>query len=239
MSVSNATMRSTSSLWTGLAVLLLAAGAIAGATFATAGEIDGWRWLHWVCKPLATLLILITAWRTKPVVSTRYRSWMVVGMACSLAGDVFLMLPQDAFVAGLVSFLLAHVCFIVALLGDSRFAERPWGMLACVAYGVFNLWALWPSLPVPLHLPVVIYVLVLAAMGGQAVVRERLHATDALATSAHWSMMGALIFMLSDTLLAWDRFRFVIPLSTLWVLVTYYTAMWCLARSVRGGVERR
>jgi uncharacterized membrane protein YhhN len=52
-------------------------------------------------------------------------------------------------------------------------------------------------------------------------------------------MMGALIFMVSDTLLAWDRFRFVIPLSTLWVLVTYYTAMWCLARSVRGGVERQ
>jgi uncharacterized membrane protein YhhN len=99
---------------------------------------------------------------------------------------------------------------------------------------LFNLWALWPSLPAALHVPVTIYVLVLASMGGQAVVRERRHASDALATSAHWSMMGALIFMLSDTLLAWDRFRFVIPLSAVWVLVTYYTAMWCLARSVRG-----
>ncbi|MET3653238.1 lysoplasmalogenase [Dyella japonica] len=234
MSVSNATMRPSSSLWVGIAVIVLATGAIAGAAFAAHDEIDGWRWLHWLCKPLTTALILWTAWRAEPAVSTRYRRWIAAGMLCSLVGDVFLMLPQDAFVAGLVSFLLAHLCFIAALLDDSRFAERPWGMLACVAYGVFNLWALWPSLPVALHLPVVVYVLVLASMGGQSVVRERQHTSDALATSAHWSMMGALIFMLSDTLLAWDRFRFVIPLSAVWVLVTYYTALWCLARSVRG-----
>jgi uncharacterized membrane protein YhhN len=107
-------------------------------------------------------------------------------------------------------------------------------MLACVAYGALNLWALWPSLPAALHIPVLVYVLVLASMGGQAVVRARRHVADALAVSAQWSMAGALIFMASDTLLAWNRFRFVIPLSTVWVLATYYAALWCLARSVRG-----
>jgi len=172
--------------------------------------------------------------RTEPAVSLRYRRWMATGVVASLAGDIFLMLPQDAFVPGLVSFLLAHLCFILALLDDSRFAERPLGMLACLAYGALNLWALWPALPDALHVPVVVYVLVLAGMGGQAVVRARRHATDALASSAQWSMAGALVFMLSDTLLAWDRFRFVIPMSGLWVLATYYTALWCLARSVRG-----
>jgi uncharacterized membrane protein YhhN len=227
-------MRLPSSRWADLAIAALAIGAIAGTTFAASGEIDGWRWLHWVCKPLTTLLILWTVLRAEPAVSSRYRRWMAAGMVASLAGDVFLMLPQDAFVPGLVSFLLAHVCFIVALLGDSRFAERPWGMLACVAYGAFNLWALWPSLPDALHVPVVVYVLVLASMGGQAVVRWRRHVADVLAASAQWSMAGALIFMLSDTLLAWNRFRFAIPLSGLWVLATYYTALWCLARSVRG-----
>lgn len=234
MAVSNATMRPASSRGADVAIAVLAIGAIAGITFASAGEIDGWRWLHWICKPLATLCILWTVLRTEPAVSPRYRRWMAAGMVASLAGDVFLMLPQDAFVAGLVSFLLAHLCFIVALLGDSRFAERPLGMLACVAYGALNLWALWPSLPDALHVPVVVYVLVLAAMGGQAVVRARRHAMDELAASAQWSMAGALIFMLSDTLLAWDRFRFVIPMSGMWVLATYYAALWCLARSVRG-----
>jgi uncharacterized membrane protein YhhN len=227
-------MRPASSRGVDVAIGVLAIGAIVGITFAATGEIDGWRWLHWVCKPLTTLLILWTVWRTEPVVSPRYARRMAAGMVASLAGDIFLMLPQDAFVPGLVSFLLAHLCFIFALLDDSRFAEHPLGMLACVAYGALNLWALWPSLPDALHVPVVIYVLVLASMGGQAVVRARQHAADALAGSAQWSMAGALLFMLSDTLLAWDRFRFVIPLSGLWVLATYYAALWCLARSVRG-----
>ena len=234
MSVSNATMRLASSRGADAAIVALAVGAIVGVTFAAPGEIDGWRWLHWVCKPLTTLLILGTVWRTDPAISRRYARWMAAGMVASLVGDVFLMLPQDAFVPGLVAFLLAHLCFILALLDDSRFAERPLGMLACVAYGAFDLWALWPSLPDALHVPVVVYVLGLASMGGQAVVRSRRHATDERAVSAQWSMAGALLFMLSDTLLAWDRFRFMIPMSGLWVLATYYAALWCLARSVRG-----
>jgi uncharacterized membrane protein YhhN len=234
MAVSNATMRPASSRWSDVSIALLAIGAIVGATFAQKVEIDGWHWLHWVCKPLATLLILLTVLQARPAVSARYQRWMALGMALSLAGDVFLMLPQDAFVQGLVSFLLAHLCFIAAFLDDSHFAERPLGMLACVAYGAFNLWALWPSLPMALHVPVVVYVLVLAAMGGQAVVRARRHVMDERALSAQWAMAGALVFMLSDTLLAWNRFRFVIPMSALWVLATYYTALWCMARSVRG-----
>ena len=48
-----------------------------------------------------------------------------------------------------------------------------------------------------------------------------------------WAAAGALLFMLSDTLLAWNRFRLAIPLASLWVLATYYAALWCLARSVR------
>ena len=120
---------------------------------ASGGEIDGWRWLHWICKPLATVAILWQVWHAHWPVSARYRRWMAAGMVFSLAGDVFLMLPQDAFVPGLVSFLLAHLCFILAFLDDSGFAERPWGMLACVAYGLFNLWALWPSLPPALQCP--------------------------------------------------------------------------------------
>lgn len=215
------------------AIAAAAFAAIVGGLCASPGGIDGWQLLHWIAKPLATLLILATAWRASPAVSVAYRRRIAIGMAFSLLGDVFLMLPVDAFVPGLVAFLVAHLCFIRALCGDSRFATPPWALLACVAYGGLNLWALWPTLPEPLHAPVVVYVLVLATMGGQAVGRAIAHARDALAVPAQWAATGALLFMLSDTLLAWNRFRVGIPLATLWVLATYYAALWCLARSVR------
>lgn len=217
----------------GVAVALLSSVAILGAVLAGPGPADGWQWLHWVCKPLTTVLILWTAWRSAPPLSERYRRWIAVGMLFSLAGDVFLMLPQDAFVPGLVAFLVAHLCFIRALLDDARFAARPLALLACLGYAALNLWLLWPSLPAALYAPVVVYVVVLATMGGQAASRAWWHAGDALAAPARWAAVGALLFMLSDTLIAWNRFRLAIPWAALWILATYYAALWCLARSIQ------
>lgn len=233
MSVPSIANRAPSFRLPGLAVALLALGAILGAVLAGPAPADGWQWLHWVCKPLTTVVILGTTWRIRLPLSARYRSWIVVGMLFSLGGDIFLMLPQDAFVPGLVSFLIAHVCFIRALLDDARFAPRPLAFLACLGYGAINLWLLWPSLPPALYAPVMVYVAVLATMAGQAVSRAWWHGGDDLAGPARWAAVGALLFMLSDTLIAWNRFRLVIPLAALWILVTYYAALWCLARSVQ------
>ncbi|MQB01909.1 MAG: hypothetical protein GEU78_16820, partial [Actinobacteria bacterium] len=49
-----------------------------------------------------------------PMIGSREGGLLFAALLFSLAGDVFLMLPRDLFVAGLVSFLGAHVCYIVA-----------------------------------------------------------------------------------------------------------------------------
>ncbi len=208
------------------AVPAAAVAAIAGALLAA--QAPGWLWLHWLAKPLATALIFALAWRARPAVSPRYRRLVLAGIACSLAGDVFLMLPGDLFVPGLVAFLVGHGCFIAALLGDSRFAVPAWPLLACLAYGAANLALLWGAIAAPLRAPVIVYVAVLCSLGGQALARALRGAV-----SARLAARGALVFMLSDTLLAWDRFRGPLPLASLWVLATYYLALWWIARSVQ------
>jgi len=218
-----------------LATLVAASAAIAGALLAAADPGQGWRWLHWCGKPLATALIFVLAWRAQPAQSPRYRRRILAGIACSLLGDVFLMLPGDLFVPGLVAFLFGHLCFIAAFLGDSRFGARPLLLLASLGYGAVNLALLWDAIDAPLRVPVVVYVLVLACMGGQALVRARLFARrgDAQAPAARLAALGALAFMLSDSLLAWNRFHGAIPWSSLWVLSAYYLALWWIARSVQ------
>lgn len=208
-------------------VVVLAAGAaIIGALLGA--QVSAWLWLHWLAKPLTTALIFALAWRARPAVSGRYRRLVLTGIAASLAGDVCLMLPGDLFVPGLLCFLVAHGCFIAAFLGDSRFARPVWPLLACLAYGAANLILLWDAIAASLRVPVLVYVAVLAAMGAQALARGL--RGDAAAKLA---ARGALVFMLSDTLLAWDRFRGPLPLASLWVLATYYLALWWIARSVR------
>jgi uncharacterized membrane protein YhhN len=213
-----------------MSVTVTAAAAILGATLAGPAVADGWRLLHWLCKPLATALIFLLAWHAQPPLSMRYRRRILAGIACSLLGDVLLMLPQDLFVPGLVAFLCGHLCFIAAFLDDSRFGAHPAWLLASFAYGAVNLYLLWDSIGVALRIPVIVYVAVLASMVGQALGRAR---TFVLHDSTRRAAVGALLFMLSDTLLAWNRFHAALPLANLWVLSTYYLALWWIARSVR------
>ncbi|MGH8158912.1 MAG: lysoplasmalogenase [Rhodanobacter sp.] len=244
MSVSTSQLAATPP-WHGHAwiTLITAIAAIIGALLAAGESGLPWHWLHWICKPLATALIFLLAWRARPALSARYRHWISTGIACSLLGDVLLMLPPDLigadlFVPGLVAFLCGHLCFLAALLGDSRFAARPLWLLASLGYGAVNLWLLWDSIGALLRLPVIVYVMVLAGMGGQALARAQMFTQrgDAQAASARRAAVGAMLFMLSDSLLAWNRFHAAIPLSSLWVLSTYYLALWWIARSVQRDV---
>jgi uncharacterized membrane protein YhhN len=213
------------------AVACAATAAILGGGMSSGGD-DLWQWLHWFAKPLTTVLILGVALLAGTAVSLRYRRWIVAGMVCSLIGDVLLMLPANLFVAGLVAFLCGHGCFITAFLGDSRLAVRPLAWLASLLIGGLNLGLLWPSIPAALHPAVAVYGSVLSVMGGQAIGRAWFHSADALALPARRAAVGAALFMLSDSLLAWNRFHAPLPWSTLWVLGSYYAALWCIARSV-------
>ena len=218
-----------------LATLVAALAAISGALLTTDASGAGWQWLHWIGKPLTTASIFAVAWRARPPLSMRYRRWICTGIAFSLLGDVLLMLPQDLFVPGLLAFLLGHLCFIVAFLADSRFGTAPTWLLASLGYGAVNLYLLWDSIGAALRVPVIVYVMVLTSMGGQALGRAQTFARrgDAHAGSARRAAVGAMLFMLSDTLLAWNRFHAAIPFASLWVLSTYYLALWWIARSVQ------
>ena len=192
---------------------------------------DAWQWLHWVAKPLATVLVIVAALAWPPI-SARYRRRIVIGLTCSLLGDVLLMMPADLFVAGLVAFLVGHLHFIGGFLGDSRLGTRPLAWLGCLLLAALNLAWLWPSIPPTLRVAVLVYALVLAAMAAQALGRAWSHAGDALARPARRAAVGGVLFMLGDSLLAWDRFHGALPLAAVWVLGSYYAAVWCIARSV-------
>jgi len=205
---------------TGLAVA-------AGLTHVVA-EYRGPRWLVYVCKPLTTASILAVALVAAPV-DGRYRALIAAGLTWSLAGDVFLMLPRDRFVAGLACFLTGHLCYVAAL------ATPPVGALAIV-YGLLLvaaaapvLLAIWPALG-SMRVPVTGYVAVIVTMVWQAGLRWALFRTP----SAGLAALGAVLFMASDAALAVDRFGRRFNAARAVVLGTYYPAQWLIALSVGG-----
>jgi len=218
--------------WLAVLLVLLAAGAIAGASM----EMQGARWLHYLCKPAATLLIIARARHG----AGAYGRWVRVGLWLSLAGDICLMLPVDAFVAGLAAFLLAHLAYIVAFRHGLRGAALAISVPVMAVFAAGNLFGLWPHLPAPLQVPVVAYTLVLATMAALALARG-LAPPRGERRRAGWAAFGAVLFVASDSLLAWDRFAGPLPWAIAGVLASYYAAQWCIAVSVNAdrGSSRR
>ncbi len=83
-------------------------------------EYRGPRRHVYIFKPLTVLLIIALATSFPQPVATLYRNLVIAGLVFSLAGDVFLMLSSDRFMAGLASFLAAHLIFIAAFLCTAK-----------------------------------------------------------------------------------------------------------------------
>lgn len=172
------------------------------------------RRAEYVLKPLTMVVLIGAALAADPVSSGAARGWMVAGLLCSLAGDVFLML-EDHFVEGLASFLVGHVAYVVGL----------WNLgvdLPRFAVGVVVVAVLMAVIGAPivsgarrqdprLAVPVAAYITVISLMVASAV-----------GTGIWIAVLGAALFYVSDGVIGLTRFVRDFPQSRLVVMTTYH-----------------
>ncbi|OFE12261.1 hypothetical protein PHACT_03200 [Pseudohongiella acticola] len=168
-----------------------------------------WRWLLKII-PIA-LLLLMALGRTHGAV----RLLLGLGLVLSATGDVLLAL-EDKFVPGLVAFLLAQVIYTVLFLTQCRWQRRRllWAMFI-VTYAVVCTLLIVPASG-DMKVPVIAYMVAISAMAMAAGFRRE--------PQFLWVAMGALLFMVSDTLIAVDRFVSPFAYSGIAVMLTYYLA---------------
>jgi uncharacterized membrane protein YhhN len=213
--------------WITLGLVLSAMLAIAGASMG--GDAP---WIHYLFKPVATLLVWYSVLRAAVPVGAAYRKAILAGLALSLCGDVFLMLPKTllplGFELGLASFLIAHLFFLRAFTRDARLFGKLLPLVLLLLVSCANLAILWPTIGAALRIPVLAYMICLVGMTAQAASRAL-----SLGTRGSWlAALGAVFFLVSDTTLAFNKFHAPLPASALLVLGTYYTALYLIARSV-------
>lgn len=190
------------------------------------GDYYGPRRNHLIFKPLTTILITFLAFTATHASSTFYQRLIVLGLIFSLAGDIFLMFPKERFIHGLVSFLLAHVCYIAAFtngLSDLRW----WLLVPFIGYGL----ALFSQLAAYLgkmRVPVAVYSSLLLIMGWLACGRLL-----SGFPGGGWTAVGGLFFIASDSILAFDHFRKPFRSAQLLILSTYFIAQLLIAISMQ------
>ena len=184
--------------------------------------------LIYLFKPLTTILIVAVALLPRTFLRDPYAGGIALGLVFSLVGDIFLMLPGNYFIQGLVSFLIAHLWYWVAFFPSDPGIDILWPLLPLVVLGGSILRVLWPGLSKGLRSPVTIYVLVIIGMATLAVYRT-IHTPSNAALSA---AIGALLFLTSDALLALDRFRKPFHFARAAVLGTYFAGQLLIALSI-------
>ncbi|QTD40391.1 lysoplasmalogenase [Sporosarcina sp. Te-1] len=172
-------------------------------------------------KLLPMALILIYGMATPSLVSTSYKRLILAGLLiCMIADGVIYW-----FMAGLATFFIGHIFYIAAFRQASRKSVPLWAAIPLVAYGL--LMAAWIAGPqysagqTLLGTAIIAYIAVILLMGWMAI-RTRLP----------FAIIGALLFICSDSFLAIDRFVTALPYRDAWVMVTYYAAQVFIASSI-------
>ncbi|BBX73904.1 putative membrane protein [Mycobacterium shinjukuense] len=157
---------------------------------------------HWVLQPafkasMAALLALAAV--AHPI--ARERRWLAAALLFSASGDWLLAIPwwTPSFVFGLGSFLVAHLCFLGAMLPLASPTRVRVGaaVLMCLASLALLTW-FWPHLGEDrLTVPVTVYIVVLAAMVCAALLAR---------LPTIWTAVGAVCFAASDSMIAIGRF---------------------------------
>lgn len=202
--------------------LILAA--LGAATYLFGLSIDA-TLLCLVSKPVPVLALLGWLQNAPPA---PYRRWISIGLMFSVLGDILLAWPEDLFVFGLGAFLVAHLAYLKAYLVDCRrLALLP--LAVALIAGVSLLGVMASSGLGELLIPVCVYALAISAMLWRALARL---GTQVPKKSAMLAAAGALIFVVSDSLIGIDRFVIKFSAAPYLIILFYWVGQWGIAASV-------
>jgi uncharacterized membrane protein YhhN len=175
------------------------------------GQYSGNYYLKLIVKPVPVLVMLFLL---KP--DSKYRKYIFYGLLFSVIGDILLEWSPDFFVYGLVAFLTGHIAYILAFFNRSK--KMPGiPLILLITYGVGIFWILSPHLQ-EMKIPVLIYIIVILTMAWRAFAQSKFN------RYAIFAVIGALLFVFSDSLIAINKFHTAIPFARYFIMTLYWGA---------------
>ena len=214
--------------------ILLIAAFVFAALEALALSRD-WLKLEYIAKPAVILALFFWLWTSAGLNGALL--WFGLGLFLSLAGDVLLMISLDRlFLAGLVAFLFAHVAYVIGF--NTPVPEMSvWGIALAVIIGIGGARVIRRILA-PLeskgqgHMrtPILVYSIVISLM----ILSAMLKLTDVKweAGTALLVSLGAILFYISDIILAWNKFVSPLQHGRIYNIAAYHLGQIALIAGV-------
>lgn len=178
-------------------------------------------------KLIPMVLIILFALTTRALFSRTYKRIVIIGLVVSMIADGVLYW----FMIGLVTFFIAHIFYIMAFRHMARKPMPIWAALVLILYGIgMAIWLAGSQFitgQTVLGIAIIAYICAITTMGWMAI-RTRLPL----------AIIGAILFIFSDSVLAIDRFIYEIPSRDALVMISYYAAQVFIAASVGSRVVK-
>jgi uncharacterized membrane protein YhhN len=161
------------------------------------------------------------------VMDDDYKKFIFVGLLTSSLGDMFLVARVNLFIPGILAFAVAHVFYIFALEpsdGGGKSRLKNLYILGAIAIA----FTLQEDIDSVIMLPLaMLYLSLIFVMSWRATnAYERSHTFPAFA-----ACVGSVLFIMSDFLIAVDKWKFAVPFAQFFVMITYYSAQFFIALS--------
>ncbi len=148
-----------------------------------------------------------------------------LAIVAAFFGDLFLMWEgQMFFIFGLGSFLLMQILYTIVFQRDRGELSQQdiLGSIVVMIFGGLMLYVLLPNVEQSLFFPVIIYTVAISIMVISALLRKKVTRTFLPI------LLGAVLFMISDALLAYGKFVQTFDYNTLLVMLTYMAAQYLI-----------
>lgn len=202
------------------------------------GELFQIKWMDYMFKPF--ILIWIGSYFLMHAKNIDKKIvWLTVfAFVFSWFGDIFLMFGEKGFtffILGIAAFLVAQIFYVflflrtINLSGKKPFLKkRPYFFIAYIAYGLIIYILLYNHLDEILKVAVFVYMVALLSMSSMALNRFG----NGHPISFNYIFIGSLLFVLSDSMIAINKFLVPIPYEGIFIMTTYISAQYLIMRGL-------
>lgn len=187
--------------------------------------------LVFITKPLIVLILLAMLWYSSRL-EGKFKKRIFIGLIFALWGDMLLMyqhLDTWFFIAGLICFFINHIYYIRAFTLDHKSnpsARNPYFVFVLIALAIIGggfFFYVQPHLGA-MRFPVLMYTIIITMMAITA--QNRLNKVNG--SSYMYILLGALCFVLSDAILAYNKFVSTVEYASIAIMLSYIIAQYCI-----------
>lgn len=203
------------------------------------------KWLDYIFKPLIMISLGGHFLMNAAKFESKIKFFALWAILFSLFGDTFLMFASKGpnfFIFGLGSFLVAQIGYIFLFRRLNMvegikpyLATKPFWLLLYIVYGAVIYILLFPNLDAVLKIAVFVYMSALLGMSVMAFNRKGIQSQ----ISFNLVFAGSLLFVVSDTLIALNKFLAPIPADRFWVMSTYMAAQFLIVTGILKQLDKQ